>query len=163
MQEYISNVSFICIVNVPKFAYVNGLKPSLSDCLPMDFDIQLLHPGKSRLCSRVHPPFTREQKKSEHHTKPLCWFSCWLSCWFLCWCHVVVVVFIDFVAVLPTPQTPPLTSNALQPSPLPLPPQSPPSSPMPLPSLQPLLLLLPLPLRLAVTIAAWQWRWRWQW
>ncbi len=53
------------------------------------------------------------------------------------------------------PKKPPLTPNALQPSPSPLPPQSPLSSPMPLPSLQPLPPLLPLPSCLAVTNVAW--------
>ncbi len=38
---------------------------------------------------------------------PLCWLSCWLLCWFLCCCHVVVIVFVDFVAALPTPQPQP--------------------------------------------------------
>ncbi len=63
------------------------------------------------------PLFTREKKKSEYHTKPLCVGSlvgCLVD--LLCWCHVVVVVFIDFVAALPMPQMPPLTPKALQPS-----------------------------------------------
>ncbi len=39
-----------------------------------------------------------------------CWLSFWLSCWLLCCCHVVVVVFVYFVAVLPT--APPLPLSA---------------------------------------------------
>jgi hypothetical protein len=35
---------------------------------------------------------------------PPCWLSSWLLCWLLCCCHIVVIVFIDFVAMLPTLQ-----------------------------------------------------------
>ncbi len=45
------------------FVVVFCAAEQLSDCLPVDFDIQLLHPGKSWLRSSVRPPFTREQKK----------------------------------------------------------------------------------------------------
>jgi hypothetical protein len=36
----------------------------VSDCLPVDFDIRLLHPGKSLLCSRVGPPHLPVSKKN---------------------------------------------------------------------------------------------------
>ncbi len=122
----------------------------------MDFDIQLCTLENPGFAVGYAPPFICEQKKIRVlYQTPPCWFSCCLLCWFLCWCHVVVIVFIDFVAALPMLQAPPLTPNALQPTPSPSPPQSPPSSPMPLPS--------PQPSQLAVTIAAWWWQWQWQW
>jgi hypothetical protein len=70
--------------------------------------------------TRVYPSWSRHtwtlQKKTQFQTQfrsrhsiipPPCWLSCWLSCWMLCCCHVVVIVFVYFVATLPTPQPPP--------------------------------------------------------
>jgi hypothetical protein len=62
--------------------------------------------------------WTQKKHSFEHSFSPClsiisppCWLSCWFLCWLLCCCHVVVVVFVYFVAALGTPLPPPPSAH----------------------------------------------------